>query len=167
MKLSVTLFCVLLSVVLQAQDNKEEWYSFWIGKWQVTWDEGDGKIGSGTNHVVRILDGKVIQENFSVTFGANKGYLGTSLSVYNPTSQQWHQGYADNQGAYFNFIGDKMGDKYVFKTLPVVKEDKEIIQRMVFYDITPSSLTWDWESTQDGGRTWKLNWRVNYKKIEG
>lgn len=167
MKLVISLFCFLFSVMLHAQNNKEEWFGFWVGKWEVSWDEGDGKVGSGTNHVVRILDGKVIQENFSVTSGANKGYLGTSLSVYNPATMQWHQGYADNQGSYFNFIGDKVGDKYLFKTLPVVKEGKEIIQRMVFYDITPGSLTWDWESTQDGGKTWKLNWRVNYRRIEG
>ncbi|HNP95792.1 MAG TPA: hypothetical protein PKJ63_09185, partial [Cyclobacteriaceae bacterium] len=84
MKLVISLFCFLFSIMLHAQNNKEEWFGFWVGKWEVSWDEGDGKVGSGTNHVVRILDGKVIQENFSVSSGANKGYLGTSLSVYNP-----------------------------------------------------------------------------------
>lgn len=169
MKFLIIMTLMLSSLASSAQDSKEQWYDFWVGKWEVSWDEGEGegKKGSGTNHVVKILDGKVIQENFLVTSGVNKGYLGTSLSVFNPATDQWHQGYADNQGSYFNFIGEKMDDKYVFKTIPVVKDGNEIIQRMVFHDITPGALTWDWESTQDGGKTWKLNWRVNYKRING
>jgi hypothetical protein len=35
-------------------------FDFWLGEWDCTWAE-DGK---GSNRVERILDGKIIQENF-------------------------------------------------------------------------------------------------------
>jgi hypothetical protein len=147
-----------------SQDNESQWFDFWVGNWDVTWTEADGKLGRGTNTILMTLDNKVLQENFKIDLGTSKGYLGTSLSVYNPKKKTWHQGYADNQGAYFNFTGERQGDKRIFKTEPVSNGDKQIIQRMVFYDIKANSLTWDWESSEDGGKTWKLNWRINYKR---
>ena len=36
---------------------------------------------------------------------------------------------------------------------------------MVFYDIGENSLTWDWESSLDGGETWKLQWRIFYIRM--
>ena len=42
---------------------------------------------------------------------------------------------------------------------------KTIIQRMVFYNITSTSIVWDWESSSDNGEHWKLLWRINYKKV--
>lgn len=150
---------------LRAQ-TEDTWFDFWVGEWQVTWEEKDGTYGRGKNHVVKILDNTVIQENFVVEEGVSKGYLGTSISVYNKTTKTWHQGYADNQGAYFNLVGERAGDKRIFKTEPVEKDGRAYFQRMVFYDITPSSFTWDWESSEDDGKTWKLSWRIRYKRIQ-
>lgn len=164
--LITTSIAALVFTPISAQDDPKTWYDFWVGKWDVTWDEADGKKGRGVNSIVKILNNTVIQENFSVLEGASKGYLGTSISVYNPQRKQWHQGYADNQGGYFNFIGEKSGDTYYFKTVPIVQGDKEIILRMKFYNITKESLMWDWESTQDGGKNWNLNWRIRYTRMK-
>ncbi len=64
-------------------------------------------------------------------------------------------------------MGERDGDKRIFKTETVTQGDKQIILRMVFYDIKENSMVWDWESTEDGGKTWKLNWRINYKRTAG
>lgn len=149
-----------------AQDEKT-WFDFWVGKWEASWTEADGKIGKGTNTITKILDNTVIQENFKIDEGISKGYLGTSISVYNPQKKTWHQGYADNQGAYFNLIGERQDDKRIFRTEMIDRGEKRIILRMVFYNIKEDSMMWDWESTEDGGKTWKLNWRINYKRIPG
>lgn len=155
-----------ICTMVSAQTEMASWYDFWVGKWEVTWKEKENAVGKGVNNVVKILDGKVIQENFAIHEGSGKGYLGTSLSVFNPGKNEWHQGYADNQGVYYNFVGAKDGDRYMFKTEPVMKDGNEIIQRMVFYDITKDALMWDWESTKDGGKNWNLNWRISYKRME-
>jgi hypothetical protein len=160
------IFIILACTPTFAQEDDKAWFDFWVGKWEATWTESDGKIGRGTNTITKTLDNTVIQENFKVDEGSSKGYLGTSISVYNPQKKTWHQGYADNQGAYFNLIGERQGDKRIFKTEMVKQGEKQVFQRMVFYNITESTMIWDWESTQDGGKTWTLNWRINYKRIQ-
>lgn len=151
----------------QLPENPENYFDFWVGKWDVTWDEGEGKIGRGTNHITKTLDEKVIQENFEILEGQSVGFKGTSISVYQPRFKRWKQAWADNNGGYYDFIGKFEGDKRIFQTeVFETKEGKQFTQRMVFYDIKENSLTWDWESSMDGGKTWKLNWRINYKRIE-
>jgi len=39
-----------------------------------------------------------------------------------------------------------------------------IQQRMIFYEIKKDSFTWDWENSTDYGKTWSLQWRINYKR---
>lgn len=161
---SIVTFCLINGY---AQDNDlSSSYDFWVGNWNLTWEEANGKIGKGTNHIVKILDGKVIQENFEALEGQSKGFKGTSVSVFNPKRKTWHQAWADNQGGYFDFIGQTDGEKKIFKTKMVEKDDQKIIQRMVFYNITATTLTWDWESTKDGGENWTLQWRINYEKMD-
>jgi hypothetical protein len=159
-----TLVLVANCTIAFCQEDEKTWFDFWVGNWNATWTDADGKMAKGTNHVIKTLDSTVIQENFSISEGVSKGYLGTSLSVYNPKQKMWHQGYADNQGAYFNFVGEKDGDKKIFRTEVVARGEKQLIQRMVFYDIKAESFTWDWESSEDGGKIWKLNWRINYTR---
>ncbi|MDH4057205.1 MAG: hypothetical protein OEU76_00505 [Cyclobacteriaceae bacterium] len=163
---AIILLFIFLASNVKAQEDHAAMYDFWVGKWEVSWDEAEGKTGKGVNNVVKILNNTVIQENFSIHEGTNKGYLGTSISVYNPTQKKWHQGYADSQGGYFNFVGEKVGDSYYFKTDPVTRGDNVVILRMKFYDINANSLMWDWESSQDGGKTWNLNWRIRYVRMK-
>ena len=160
----LSIFVFMTSQTIPAQSESAKWFDFWVGKWNVSWDEGGGKRGSGTNTITKILDGAVIQEDFVVTEGLQKGFKGMSHSVYGATSKQWHQAWVDNQGGYYNLVGERNEDVRIFKTLPRVSEGKEIVQRMVFKDIKVDSFVWDWEKSEDGGKTWKLEWRINYKK---
>lgn len=143
----------------------DEYFDFWVGEWNVSWEEEDG-MGCGTNHVEKTLDGTVIQENFRILEGGNKGFKGTSISVYQPRFERWKQAWADNNGGYFNFTGKVDGENRIFQTDVVSRDDKEFTQRMVFYDITEDSMTWDWEASEDGGETWTLNWRIFYERME-
>lgn len=144
---------------LTAQDSTL--FDFWIGEWNLTWTNAEGKIDKGTNRITKILDGKVIQENFSDAVG---NFKGISISVYNPTKKTWHQAWADNQGGYYDLEGQVEGEKRIFKTQVKELNGEKIIQRMVFYNINFNSLTWDWELSRDGGVTWQLQWRISYVK---
>lgn len=176
-KLINGMICILLAffaVLLIPKDSTaqnsadslepEQYFDFWVGEWEVSWKEGD-RMGRGTNHIEKIFDGKVIRENFRVLEGQNAGFKGTSISVYQPRLEQWKQAWADNNGGYYDFTGKMDGDKRIFQTDQFEREDGSIFtRRMVFYDITENSLTWDWESSTDGGETWRLNWRIFYKR---
>jgi len=167
-KTGLTIVVMLFPLFSLAQTNineldPEQYFDFWVGEWEVSWEEGEGDMGCGTNIVEKTLDGSVIQENFRILEGNNKGFKGTSISVYQPRFDRWKQSWADNTGGYFDFTGKIDGNKRIFQTEVVEMEDgRKLIQRMVFYDITDNSMTWDWEASEDGGDTWTLNWRINY-----
>ena len=167
MKKSLSLLfgtCLFASLTMAQNDQLDSAsYDFWVGKWDANWKNANGTTGSGTNHIFKVLDGTVLEENFTITEGAQAGFLGKSLSVMD-ASKQWHQAWADNQGGYFDFTGEVIGVKKIFKTKLVERDGKKIIQRMVFYDIKEDSFTWDWEGTKNGGDTWNLLWRINYTR---
>ena len=144
--------------------DSTEYFDFWVGEWTASWDEGNGVEQLGTNIITKSLDGKVIVENFRITGGQSKGFKGMSMSVFQPKTNTWKQAWTDNQGGYFDFTGTFDGNKRMFQTAVVERGDKKIQQRMVFYDITEKSMTWDWEISSDGGDTWKLQWRIFYEK---
>jgi hypothetical protein len=168
MKKSALLFLAFsfISTTLFAQSTGLDMatYDFWLGNWDANWKNADGSTGSGSNHVFKVLDGTVIEENFKISDGAQAGFLGMSISVFDSNRKIWHQAWADNQGGYFDFIGEVVGDKKIFKTKVVERDGNKIIQRMVFYDIKKDSFSWDWEATKDGGVTWNLQWRISYTR---
>lgn len=135
-------------------------FDFWVGEWEASWTNADGTTGTGKNSIKKILDDKVIQENFS----DSQGFKGTSITVFNKQRKTWHQAWADNQGGYYNFLGEVEGSKRIFRTPTREIGGKLMTLRMVFYDITPKSMMWDWEKSSDGGKTWELQWRIAYKK---
>ncbi|NAS31724.1 hypothetical protein GTQ40_12125 [Flavobacteriaceae bacterium R38] len=161
MKTAIISTLLFLSFSGMAQKLDEKTFDFWVGEWELTWDKPDGTKGKGINQIIKILDNKVIQENFE---DPDTGFKGTSISVYNPVKKEWHQAWADNQGGYFDFIGDIGNDGPVFKTKIVVQGDKKIIQRMTFKNITKDKFVWDWENSTDGGENWTLSWRINYNR---
>ena len=162
-------FILLLStnLVFAQTDSPKSYFDFWVGNWELTWVDANGNEGAGTNVIEKTLDGIVIQENFRALSGAYAGMKGTSLSVYNPQTQIWKQAWADNQGSYFDFTGITEDGRRIFQTEEIELPDgRLIIQRMRFYDIEDESLTWDWESSFDGGETWTIAWRIFYTRAE-
>ena len=151
------------SVVL----NKEKLFDFWVGNWNVTWSEANNKTGKGINIIEKTLDGKVIQEDFKIFEGINKGFKGRSVSVLNSQTGIWQQTWVDNLKTYLIFTHDRdeVGN-LIFITSKVKKDTLTLVSRMVFKDVKANSFTWDWEGSVDGGKTWNLNWRINYERIK-
>lgn len=130
---------------------------FWVGDWELTWND----TSHGTNHVQKMMDGCTVNENF---YDPAMKYSGSSWSVYNPQYKIWQQTWVDNQGGYIALSGKLENGMMTLSTKPQkISEGKEIISRMVFYNITPQTFDWRWESTQDNGTTWQPNWLIHYK----
>ena len=142
----------------------KDYMNFWIGSWDLTWKSTNG-IGIGTNTIKKIMNDNVIEENFNVLNDSSMiGFAGKSWSVYNKINGTWYQTWVDNQGAYLDFIGEFKDNKRIFKRTVEKPNGNVVMQRMVFYNITNDSFTWDWESSTDNGKNWKLLWRINYKR---
>jgi hypothetical protein len=128
-------------------------FDFWLGEWNVYW--GDKQ---GTNRIERILDEAVIQENFK-----GDGLTGISVSIFSKEDHRWHQTWVDNTGSYLDFVGDFVDGKMILSRHGVV-EGKPVRQRMVWYDITPNAFLWNWERSDDEGKTWREMWKLEYKR---
>jgi len=155
------LLLALIAPIYAIAQSPENAFDFWVGNWAITYTNYQGNKVEANNSITKILDGTVLEENFN---DPGTGLKGKSLSVYNPRTRTWHQAWADNQGSYYDFVGEIDGKNRIFRTKMVEKDGKQIIQRMRFYDITKNSLTWDWESSIDNGKTWTLAWRLNYTR---
>jgi hypothetical protein len=35
---------------------------------------------------------------------------------------------------------------------------------MVWYNITADEFDWNWERSDDGGKTWEVKWQIKYKR---
>lgn len=135
----------------------EQQLDFWLGEWDVSWHEG----GHGTNSIRRVLGGKVVQEDFDGTPAID--LRGRSVSVYREKLGEWHQTWVDNQGNYWHLQGGWRDDRFVLITDDRI-EGNAVKFRMVFHDIEPDSLSWDWELSRDGGASWELRWRIHYER---
>ena len=58
---------LLFSTAFSQQSAKQDssLFDFWVGEWNLTWKDPDGSTATGTNIITKILDGTVIQENFT------------------------------------------------------------------------------------------------------
>jgi hypothetical protein len=121
-------------------------FDFWLGDWDLTW----GEDGRGTNRITSILDGCVIQEEFDGT--PSISLKGMSISTYNSAFGKWQQTWVDNSGGYLDFVGGFADGKMTLSREATI-DGKPVRQRMVFYNIQPDELDWNWERSDDGGQT--------------
>lgn len=165
-KLLIVFLLIFISISFAQVESKldENWLDFWVGKWKLEWKDKDGTTGKGSNEIKKILSKKVIYEKFEAKKGALKGFKGRSFSVIDASTGKWKQTWVDNQNGYLEFIGSQEGDKKIFSRKSVNNKGISVIQRMVFKDIKENSFTWDWELSQDDGKTWILNWQIFYSK---
>lgn len=134
---------------------------FWLGTWKGEWKDTEGKTQTATNIITKGFNGCVVEENFSTD---DKTFLGRSLSMYNANKKIWQQTWVDNTGSYLDFTGGMDGENMVLQRKATGKSGREIIQKMTFTDIKENSFTWNWESTNDNGATWVLNWQILYTR---
>jgi hypothetical protein len=132
-------------------------FDFWVGEWDLEWANG----GKGRNVIEKTLGGCVVQENFD---GSPASPLrGLSVSSYNAGSRKWQQTWVDNQGGYLDFVGEFKDSKMVLQRSATIN-GKEVLQRMVWYDITKDGLLWNWERSEDKGKTWTVLWKIKYTR---
>jgi hypothetical protein len=128
-------------------------FDFWVGDW----DAMSGDQPQGTNHIAMRWD-RVVVEEFK-----GKNMEGHSVSVYDTNAKCWKQTWVDSQGGYLDFMGG-FADGKMTLSRSFTQGGKTIQQRMVYYNITPAAFDWNWERSDDGGKTWKVNWNIHYTR---
>lgn len=135
-------------------------FDFWLGDWTARF-QSNGKPVMARNSVSALFDGCVIFEQFDGAPGSP--LKGLSHSVYDAIAKRWKQTWVDNTGAYLDFVGGWEGDRMVLMR-EVERNGQKFRQRMVWFDIRPDAFNWHWERSDDGGKTWTVNWRIEYQR---
>jgi hypothetical protein len=86
-------------------------------------------------------------------------FQGLSLRLYNPDARQWSLNFSNRKSGTLSppVIGafkDGRGEFYGQDTL----EGRAIFVRFVISDITPGACRFEQAFSDDGGKTWEVNW---------
>ncbi len=141
-------------------------FDFEIGAWRThlrrllrplsgstTWVEYEGttlvrKVWNGRANLVEL-----------VADGPAGHFEGLSLRLYNPETRQWTLNFSNASSGTLSppTIGEfrnGRGEFYNQETL----NGRAILVRFVIADITPTSVRFEQAFSDDGGRTWEVNW---------
>jgi hypothetical protein len=175
MKIPIALAVLFFTCVAAGQQNQpaaqprpcsepeQKQLEFWVGEWDLTWPGNHpGETAHGTNSVRRILDGCIVQENFSG--GDAMPLRGQSVSIFDITAGKWKQTWVDNEGGYLDFTGEFKDGQMILAREATRPDGSKGLQRMVFKNITSDEFDWSWEGSKDGGKTWTVVWPIHYKR---
>lgn len=129
---------------------------FLVGDWLLKWNGGEG-----ANHFTKSTDGCVVEGHLDAL--AAKHLQGHSVSTY--SRAQWRQNWSDNQGSHFDLVGGPQPDgTFVLQNVRV--DASTPYRRVIFDNIKPDSLTWHWQGSEDGGKTWTDRWVIDYTRVK-
>ncbi|WP_018353341.1 DUF1579 domain-containing protein [Longispora albida] len=135
-------------------------FDFWIGDWDV-YLLSDGTL-AGTNRVEPVIGGRAIAEHWSGVTGV----LGTSLNAWDPDRHCWHQTWMDTSGATLMLDGGMRDGVMVMTGSAADPEDPSTVQhhRITWRPVTPDEVHQQWETSADGGETWKVEFLGSYRR---
>jgi hypothetical protein len=148
------------------QRNGAHDFDFEIGNWKThlsrlvhpltgskTWVQLDG-----TSVVRKVWNGRANLVELEIDGPA--GHVeGLSLRLYNPQSHQWSLNFSNGDSGILSqpTIGEFANGRGEFYDQEALN-GRTILVRNVFSDITPDSYRFEQAFSDDGGKTWEVNW---------
>jgi hypothetical protein len=159
---------------LKARDGQHD-FDFEIGTWKThlrrllkpltgstTWVEYDGttvvrKVWNGRANLVELI-----------ADGSAGHFEGLSLRLYNPESHQWSLNFSNiNSGSMsLPTIGEFKNGRGEFFNQETLN-GRAIFVRFVISDITSNSCRFEQAFSDDGGKTWEVNWIAIDTRMKG
>ncbi len=160
--------------LLQTQTDGRHDFDFEIGTWKThlrrllkpltgstTWVEYKGvtvvrKVWNGRANLVEL-----------VADGPAGHFEGLSLRLYNPESRQWSLNFANINGGVMTqpTIGEFKNGRGEFFSQETLN-GRAIFIRFVISDITPNSCRFEQAFSDDGGKTWEVNWIATDTRVK-
>lgn len=168
------LLAATLLVALHASAAGPDDFDFHIGTWKThvkrrlrpltgssTWVEMNG-----TTIVRKVWDGKANLVEL-VADTPNGRFEGLNLRLYNPQARQWSLSFASSSDGTLAppTIGEfknGRGEFYAQETL----NGRAILVRFIISDITPESIRFEQAFSDDGGKTWEVNWIATDTRVK-
>ena len=159
--------------VAMKRDGQHD-FDFEIGTWKThltrlqhpltgstTWVDYEG-----TSVVRRVWNGRANLVELEVDGPA--GHIeGLSLRLYNPESHQWSLNFANTSGGTVGqpTIGEFKNGRGEFFDQESFN-GRSILVRNVFSEITPMSCRFEQAFSEDGGKTWEVNWIATDTRVK-
>jgi hypothetical protein len=149
-------------------------FDFEIGTWKThlkrllnpltgstTWAEYDG-----TTVVRKVWNGRANLVELEVD-GPTGHFEGLNLRLYNPQSRQWGLNFASSSGGTMTqpTIGEFKNGRGEFFDQEAFN-GRAIFVRFVISDITPTSCRFEQAFSDDGGKTWEVNWIATDTRVK-
>jgi len=149
-------------------------FDFEIGTWKTrlrrllnpltgstTWAEYEG-----TTVVRKVWNGRANLVELSAD-GPAGHFEGLSLRLYNPQSQQWSLNFANINGGVMTepTIGEIKNGRGEFFSQETLN-GRAIFVRFVISAITPNSCRFEQAFSDDGGKTWEVNWIATDTRVK-
>jgi hypothetical protein len=156
---------------LEPRDGQHD-FDFALGTWKThlkrlqhpltgsgTWVEYDGQ-----SVVRKVWNGRANLEEFQAS---GPGHIeALTLRLYNPESRQWNQVWSTSSDGNPSqtMIGEfKNGRGEFFDQEPF--NGRSVFVRWVWSDITPNSCRFEQSFSDDGGKSWEVNWVNTYSRV--
>jgi hypothetical protein len=172
---SVLFAAILLAAAMPVKaverDGQHD-FDFNFGKWKThvsrlvhpltgstTWTEYEG-----VSVVRKVWNGRA--SLFELDVQGPAGHIeGVGLRLYNPTSHQWNLNWTNSSAGMLTqpMIGefkDGRGEFYDQETF----NERSILVRNGFSEITPISSRFEQAFSADGGKTWETNWIMTFTR---
>lgn len=151
-------------------------FDFELGSWKIhlsrrlhpltgsnTWVEFDG-----TSVTRKVWDGRADLEEFE-TAGSTAHVEGLTLRVYNPQNRQWSIYWANSKDPALGqpiipMVGGFRNGRGEFYDQEKV-DGKAIYVRFIWSEITPNSAHFEQSFSEDGGKTWEVNWITDQTRV--
>ena len=159
-----------------AHDGQHD-FDFEIGSWKIHLKRLQGRlVGSntwvefdGTSVTRKVWDGRANLEEFEVD--SPTGHIeGLTLRLYNPQTRQWSLYWANGQHGAIDgpaTVGEfKNGRGEFYDTEPSGPNGRSILVRFVWSQITPNSAHFEQSFSDDGGKTWEVNWITDQTRVK-
>jgi hypothetical protein len=151
-------------------------FDFEMGSWKIhlkrrlhpltgstTWVEFDG-----TSVTRKVWNGRAQLEEFETDSPAAGHIEGLTLRLYDPQSHQWSLYWATSKSGAMGppTIGEfKNGRGEFFDTEPSGPDGRAILVRFVWSDTTTSTPHFEQSFSEDGGKTWEVNWITDQTRV--
>jgi len=155
-----------------SQDGQHD-FDFDLGTWKIhlkrlvhpltgstTWVEFDG-----TTVTKKVWNGKAQLEQFE-TDGPSGHVEGLTLRLYHPDSHQWYLYWANSRTGEMGVptVGEfKDGRGEFYDQEPF--NGRMIFVRYIWSEITPNSAHFEQSFSDDGGKTWEVNWITDQTRV--
>lgn len=167
--------CILLLLTAQSKPLRDGSHDFdWeIGKWKThlrrrlkpltgstQWVTMDG-----TTTVRKVWNGKANLVELVVD-GNGQHFEALSLRLYDPQSHQWSLNYSNAADGHISTptIGEFRNGRGEFYDQETYN-GRAILVRFVIFNITENSAHFEQSFSDDGGKTWEVNWIADDTKM--